>query len=511
MISAAQMAVSATLGAFIGYFTNAVAIRSLFRPLTPRWYTLGWQGVIPRNRRKLADNISRVVGEDLLGKEYLAAQIQRSALQDSLRALIRGRVRAFLDLSAADLLDRLSADRRPEGVERWVRSIFRRLAAFTGTAEGREIRDRLLQAGEDYLRKLPVDELLRPEQLEGVAASLGAVLAAPRTRVELERVVGEQLDAFWARSTPVEELLPDELRELLTAQLHDLMPVVLERVAAWLAAPENVEHLSRRILTALEGYAAEGTGWSGVVGEIGLRLFGEQLRNAITERIPAVADEYLRSPQIRERVEQNLVESLHHLLQRPAGEMVGEHRQVVTRRIAWMAGAWLTSPQMQRRLTAALRRAYAEYADHTLEDLLPTAFWSGLRGRLDSLLEVSPRRGAAGSRRLSRWILAQAGASRTPLRRWLGVDLADEEAVTAFLCAQATAVLRTEVPLLVEQLDISHMVHEKIMGFDLLRVEGLVKSIIADQLQYVNGIDPEVTSNELRVISDLIRCQVHQI
>jgi len=107
--------------------------------------------------------------------------------------------------------------------------------------------------------------------------------------VELERVVGEQLDAFWARSTPVEELLPDELRELLTAQLHDLMPVVLERVAAWLAAPENVEHLSRRILTALEGYAAEGTGWSGVVGEIGLRLFGEQLRNAITERIPAVA------------------------------------------------------------------------------------------------------------------------------------------------------------------------------------------------------------------------------
>ncbi len=60
MISFVQMAASAVLGAFIGYFTNAVAIKSLFRPLRPRWFTLGWQGVIPRNQRKMADNISQV-------------------------------------------------------------------------------------------------------------------------------------------------------------------------------------------------------------------------------------------------------------------------------------------------------------------------------------------------------------------------------------------------------------------------------------------------------------------
>ena len=86
------MAASAALGAFIGYFTNALAIRSLFRPLEPRWYTLGWQGVIPRNRARLADNVAKVVGEDLLYREYLVEQIERPALQESLRQVLDARL-----------------------------------------------------------------------------------------------------------------------------------------------------------------------------------------------------------------------------------------------------------------------------------------------------------------------------------------------------------------------------------------------------------------------------------
>ena len=43
LVSPAQMAASAALGAFIGYSTNFLAIRSLFRPFEPKWYTLGWR------------------------------------------------------------------------------------------------------------------------------------------------------------------------------------------------------------------------------------------------------------------------------------------------------------------------------------------------------------------------------------------------------------------------------------------------------------------------------------
>ena len=39
--------------------------------------------------------------------------------------------------------------------------------------------------------------------------------------------------------------------------------------------------------------------------------------------------------------------------------------------------------------------------------------------------------------------------------------------------------------MLLDELDIARMVREQVMAFDLLRVEYMVRSLIADQLRYV--------------------------
>ena len=129
MVSLAQIVASAGLGAFIGYFTNALAIRSLFRPLEPHWYTLGWQGVIPKNRARLADNVATVVGEDLLYREYLVEQIERPALQESLRQLLGGRIGRLFDESPAGVLAWLPAVE----VEPLVERVLALLAAWSRT------------------------------------------------------------------------------------------------------------------------------------------------------------------------------------------------------------------------------------------------------------------------------------------------------------------------------------------------------------------------------------------
>ena len=67
------------LGAVIGYVTNALAIRMLFRPLTERRF-LGMRvpltpGVIPRQRHQLAHSIARMVSTKLLTEEVLIARL----------------------------------------------------------------------------------------------------------------------------------------------------------------------------------------------------------------------------------------------------------------------------------------------------------------------------------------------------------------------------------------------------------------------------------------------------
>ena len=67
------------LGAFIGYLTNKVAIRMLFRPLK-RWHILGipvpmTPGVIPSKRHDLAINIGEMVGTHLLTSKDIGAAL----------------------------------------------------------------------------------------------------------------------------------------------------------------------------------------------------------------------------------------------------------------------------------------------------------------------------------------------------------------------------------------------------------------------------------------------------
>ena len=56
----------------------------------------------------------------------------------------------------------------------------------------------------------------------------------------------------------------------------------------------------------------------------------------------------------------------------------------------------------------------------------------------------------------------------------------------AELSARGSEMLQAEVPVLLAQFDIADLVRTKVRGFDLARVERLVRDIISDQLRYIN-------------------------
>ncbi len=88
------------LGAVIGYVTNTLAIRMLFRPLQ-EWRIAGIRvpltpGIIPRRRHDLAESIGRMVSNRLLTPEILRERIESASFADSLKdAVISGLDRLF--------------------------------------------------------------------------------------------------------------------------------------------------------------------------------------------------------------------------------------------------------------------------------------------------------------------------------------------------------------------------------------------------------------------------------
>ncbi len=76
------------VGALIGYFTNYVAIKMLFKPTKP-YYLLGKKlpftpGLIPSKREKLAEAIAKVVKENLLTEEVLRNRLNSEEVKVTL-------------------------------------------------------------------------------------------------------------------------------------------------------------------------------------------------------------------------------------------------------------------------------------------------------------------------------------------------------------------------------------------------------------------------------------------
>ncbi len=81
------------IGAAIGYFTNYIAVKMMFRPLHPVKIgsrTLPFTpGIIPRGKSRLAKAIGEAVGENLLTEESFAETLLSPAIEKHLKEKIR--------------------------------------------------------------------------------------------------------------------------------------------------------------------------------------------------------------------------------------------------------------------------------------------------------------------------------------------------------------------------------------------------------------------------------------
>ena len=486
MITASQIVASAALGALIGFGTNWLAIKSLFRPLRPRWYSLGWQGVIPRNRDKLADNISKVVGTDLLARDYWVEQLQNPTLQESLHRFVAVQVDRLLRASLASSFAQLPSDWRAEGLDKATRRLLAWGADWSESESGQELKRWLLDALEARLGALQVEQVLSAEQLEAFINLASGALTKPETRAHLTRILQERLEHYLGSNTPLEQIVPAELRDVLHDRLQREIPEILVRIARWLEDPENVESLVERILKALEAYAGQANWLRSLLANLGLHFFRVEITQALRQRIPQLADEFLHSEEVREQLARQLLDSVNALLCKPVAEVVGDHRHILAQRVGSIAATWISSVEAQEALGNFLRHQYRKYRQHQLSEVVPERVRHAVRQRLSQALRLPRDKVESWSVQLSAFLREHLQHSHAPLRQWAGLNQDDENALVQWAQDKATKVLETQVPALIERFDIQNMVYAKIMKFDLLRVERLVKGIISDQLRYIN-------------------------
>lgn len=97
------------ISAFIGWFTNWVAIKMLFHPQKPVKF-LGFtiQGVFPKNQAKFAQNLGRMVSNELLSFADIEAKITNPANLQKVMPLVETHIDDFLRKKLAESMPVIS-------------------------------------------------------------------------------------------------------------------------------------------------------------------------------------------------------------------------------------------------------------------------------------------------------------------------------------------------------------------------------------------------------------------
>jgi uncharacterized membrane protein YheB (UPF0754 family) len=144
------------VGAFIGWITNMIAIRLLFRPLEPlKVGPLTFQGLIPKRRGQIAVAVGQVVADKLFSMSELNARLDFPALQKDADRAVR------------------------KVVEEWCRGKMGLLP------EG------LRQYCSNYLR-----DTVAAEVAAHFPAIVGGLLDRMQTQVDVRQVVAEKINAL---------------------------------------------------------------------------------------------------------------------------------------------------------------------------------------------------------------------------------------------------------------------------------------------------------------------------
>lgn len=497
------------IGAFIGYLTNKIAIRMLFRPLRP-WHLFGCRipmtpGVIPAKRHALAVNIGAMVGRHLLTSKDIGAALSEEPFQDHLGVMVDRRVRELLSRDLGPL-PTLIPDRFQPYFKVAVRTLKYRLAeGVNGHLAGEAFAQQLRLAMDARLGQLADQELNTLVSFENRQSVyllfdelLDDLLKSEQAGLWLAGYVQEQLTRAAAQGRTVCEVLPDGVVRLIRELIRSQSGPILSRMGERISDPEIRAQMIKGILAAVDHFLEK-------LGPVGAMARGFLEAETLEGKIAALLEEkkeaigdWLNNPEVQARMGAALEETIDGWLASPLSKLLDKVDEARLAEICRHGAAHLMAALRSEGSATGLRALVHIGMEEMLQGgrlrlgelgcrYFPGEDGQGLRQTL--VRECLDLIRSRHSRRLIGNMLA--AMVDTLLAKPLGpldniIPRGVREGLNDTILHATNRVLLLEVPGVVRSLNIERVVTEKVDGLDLLQLERLLLSIMEQQFKYIN-------------------------
>lgn len=283
--------ISPIIGGIIGYFTNWIAIKMLFRPykkLSFGPFTLPFTpGLIPKERARIAESIATAVGDNLLNPQFLA---QEAVTPDKTEA-----IKEFLTNKRAEL----------QASEWTIEDILERI--FKETKE-EKLADLATVLAKKLTSKSFLDQYLCP-LLASVSENLAGYLV--ENTILKERIKSSLLDSILDEQKQLIDLLPADVLDLLSEFALRAAKIIINEATCYVQRPQTKSLIKKHI----DAYLKKGTLRSFVGIFIDTTTLADQASEALLS--------YLADTENETYVAKVILNKVNDLLARKPSEIIG--------------------------------------------------------------------------------------------------------------------------------------------------------------------------------------------
>jgi uncharacterized membrane protein YheB (UPF0754 family) len=493
-----QALLTLMFGALAGGLTNRIAVWMLFHPYeSPHLFgrPVGWlQGAIPKNQKRLASTIGKVVGNTLLTPEDMTAELQDEELRQAFDGRIRELLVELVEGEQPALSDLLPESALPE-VRRLIQhvlgemngQILRSVESPEFQQEAGRILANLAETLEDETLAETLDED-RVAELRGSADEwLGQLLDSDAFERTVRRHLGHAAEHLLRPGRTLEELIPAGLVSAVEHAINDYLPLAMERLGRLLEDPSARERVENTLHRLLDRFMQDLKFHQRVVAK--LIITEESVDNVlrtVEEEGTEQLSELLKETEVQAAMARNVNDAIVEFLRRPTTRVLGKIGDDQVESGLESLSEWVVrsarDPSARRFLLEQLEEAVWRLGEKTWADvlrLLPAervGSWLGFGLRSEPGKAILDQLNETITDRLLNRPIGQ-------LNRFLKDDAAVRLADS--LGPQAWEWVMEQVPEVAERIKIAERIEGKIEAYPVQEVEELVRTITQRELNLI--------------------------
>jgi uncharacterized membrane protein YheB (UPF0754 family) len=485
-------------GAMAGGLTNSIAIWMLFHPYEPP--SLGkrpvkmLQGAIPKNQARLAAAIGRTVGTRLLTPEDLGKTFSDEAVREAFDEHLSGFLDTVLNTQRGSLRDLI-----PVRMHDQTEEIFQEVADF-GLARLREYLDSdrfaeaLTERADEIVASIadePVAGILTPARESAISETVEEWLTNAVESDDFSKAIDDYLSRAAHRllepTRTFEEVLPLGLVGAVEKGIAAYLPIAISRVGSALEDDEARARFKLFIHELLHRFLGDLKFHQRVVAKLIITESSvDKVLDTIEEEGAERLAEVLQDPTMQDAMAKGINDAIVDFLRRPVASVLGDEedesvvdaRRTITAWVVDIAQDPTSREFLVEKLQGALEgvgaRTWGEVLEKLPSDRVAEWLVSGARSEAAETLcrEVATRLSSSLPDRPigtpSNWLPEGSGrkleeAMSEPVWEWL----------------------QTQVPMVIEKIDIAGRVEQKVLDFPPAKMEELVRKVTQKELRII--------------------------